>query len=136
MSDRTFSERLRQAIDETPGLTPAGLALKAGLNKTTIRKVLDGSSQNPRFDTAMKICAALGTTVEEFMGSPRDEEERRILRLLSQLSLAERRQLLGYGEAMRDAADRPPEPAPPGDAPAPDDPSPPPPVENPRRTSK
>lgn len=106
MTDSTFAERLRLAIQNDPNLTEAGLAVRAGLDNSTIRQLLAGKTKNPRVDTAMKICAALGTTIEEFMGSPRNEEERDILRLVSQLPVHLRRQLLGYGQALADTQDQ------------------------------
>ena len=58
----------------------------------------------------MKICGALGTTLEDFMSGAfeagrvsADTEAQRIRSLLSQLSLHERRLLLTYGEGLRDA---------------------------------
>lgn len=108
MTEATFAERLRAVIDSDPNLTEAGLAIKAGLDNSTIRQMLAGKTKNVRLDTAMKICSALGTTIEEFMGSPKTPEEREILRLVGQLSLPLRRQLLGYGQAIAGAQDQPP----------------------------
>lgn len=108
MIDRTFAERLRAIIDSDPNLTEAGLATRAGLSNSVVRKLLAGDTKNPRIDTAMKICSALGTTIEEFMGSAKTPEEREILRLVGQLSLPLRRQLLGYGQAIAAAQDQPP----------------------------
>jgi transcriptional regulator with XRE-family HTH domain len=107
MTDRTFAERLRAVIDNDPNLSEAGLATKAGLDNSTIRQLLSGKTRNVRVDTAMKICGALGITIEEFMGSPRTSEERDILRLISQLPVHLRRQLLGYGQGLVAAQDQP-----------------------------
>lgn len=92
MTDRTFAERLRQVIDADPELTEAGLAVKAGLDNSAIRSLMSGRVKNPRFDTAIKICRALGTTVEDFMsgafqGAPvsRSEGAERIRSRLSAL---------------------------------------------------
>lgn len=110
MTDRTFAERLKAVIDSDENLTEAGLATKAGLSNSVIRKLLKGNTQNPRVDTAVKICAALGTTLEDFMsgafqGSATavDEEAQRIRNLLSQLTPEERVRLVTYGEGLRDA---------------------------------
>ena len=100
MNDRTFAEKLRQRIEDDPNLTEAGLAVSAGLSNAAIRRLLSGATKNPRVDTAIMICRALGTTLEEFMGQPQTKEERRIAHLMSQLSVEERRQLLGYGEGL------------------------------------
>ncbi|MGX9855804.1 helix-turn-helix domain-containing protein [Limimaricola variabilis] len=116
MSDRTFAQRLQRVIDADPSLTVAGLAVKAGLDNSALRSLLSGRAKNPRLDTAMKVCAALGTTLEDFMsgayeGAPEaaDQEAARIRTLLSQLSPDERRQLLSYGEGLRDARPSQPE---------------------------
>jgi transcriptional regulator with XRE-family HTH domain len=105
MIDRTFAERLRAIIKSDPNLSEAGLATRAGLSNSVVRKILAGDTRNPRVDTAIKICDALGTTIEEFMGSARSQEERDILRLIGQLPVPMRRQLLGYGQALLDAKD-------------------------------
>lgn len=110
MTERTFAQRLKAAIDAAPHLTEAGLATKAGLSNSVIRKLLKGDTQNPRVDTAIKICAALSTTLEEFMSGdfqnatvPADEEAQRIRHLVSQLTIEERIRLVTYGEGLRDA---------------------------------
>lgn len=103
MGSSSFVERLRKVIEEDPELTPAGLAVKAGLDNSAIRSLLSGRAKNPRWDTIEKICAALGTTVEEFMGNPQTREERDIARLVSQLPVELRRQLIGYGQGLLDA---------------------------------
>lgn len=106
MKDRTFAERLRWVIDNDPDLTEAGLAMKAGLANSTIRKLLAGTVQNPRVDTAIKICTALGTTVDEFMKTSRTPEEREIIRLTALLPDQLRHQLLGYAQALSADADQ------------------------------
>lgn len=116
MTDRTFAERLRAAIESDPTLTEAGLATKAELSNSVVRKILKGTTQNPRVDTAIKICRALGTSLEDFMSGSfqsaqvdADTEAKRIRSLLSELSPNERRLLLTYGEGLRDASDQAPE---------------------------
>lgn len=47
-----------------------------------------------------KICAALGTTVDEFMAPQKSSEEVEIARLVSLLPAALRRQILGYAQAV------------------------------------
>ena len=113
MTERTFAERLQRAIDRDPNLTVAGLAVKAGLDNSALRNLLSGRVKNPRLDTAIKVCEALGTTLEDFMSGAyegarldEDEEDQRIRDLLSQLSIEERRLLLGYAEGLRDARHR------------------------------
>lgn len=107
MPDRTFAERLRERINNDPELTEAGLAVKAGLSDSVIRKLLAGNTKNPRVDTARKICQALGTTLEQFMASPLTDEEQEIVDLVSQLPDHLRRQLLGYGQALLASSNQP-----------------------------
>lgn len=99
---RDFVQRLEDYLAAHPEETPAGLAVRAGLDNSAIRSLLAGRARGPRLETAMKICAAIGTTLEEFMGQPRSPEERDILRLLSQLPVSQRQRLLGYAEALLD----------------------------------
>lgn len=105
MTKLTFPQRLQRYIEEHPDLTEAGLAQRAGLDKTTIRQMIL-KNRSPRMVTAQKICAAIGTTVEEFMADGLSEEERDIARLVSRLSLRQRRQLLGYGEGLLEGSDQ------------------------------
>ncbi|WP_320178104.1 helix-turn-helix transcriptional regulator [Roseovarius pacificus] len=112
MTDRTFAQRLKSVMENDPELTEAGLATKAGLSNSVVRKILKGTTQNPRVDTAIKLCAALGTTLEDFMSGAfeagrveADTEAQHIRALLSQLSPRERRLLITYGEGLRDAQD-------------------------------
>ncbi len=108
--DRTFAARLRATIESDPSIKPASLATKAGLSNSVVRKILTGDTQSPSLDTAMRLCRALGTTLEDFMSgayegaqTETDAEAQRIRALLSQLTLAERRLLVTYGEGLRDA---------------------------------
>lgn len=100
MPESEFVRRLRRRIDADPSLTVAGLAVAAGLNNSAIRSLFSGKSKNPRADTMEKICAALGTTVVEFMTPESTDAEREIVRLVGLLPDHLRRQLLGYAEAL------------------------------------
>lgn len=101
-----FLARLKARIDSDPALTPAGLAVKAGLNNAAIRQWFSGTTGSPTISSARKVCAALGTTLEEFMSEAETEEEKEIVRLVTQLPADLRRQLLGYGQALLASADR------------------------------
>ena len=102
MAESEFARRLRARIESDPSLTVAGLAISAGLDNSTLRGLLSGKATTPRLSTMEKVCAALGTTVDEFMAPERTDEEREILRLVSLLSEPLRRQLLGYAQALAD----------------------------------
>jgi transcriptional regulator with XRE-family HTH domain len=94
-----FLIKLQAAIDADPDLNVSNLAVKAGLSNSAIRQMFD-QNRSPRASTMRKICAALGTTLEEFMSNAQTEEELEIVRLVSQLPGDLRRELLGYGRAL------------------------------------
>ena len=106
-----FLIRLRAEIDADPALNVSNLAVKAGLGNSSIRLML-AQNRSPRVATMRKICAALGTTLEEFMSEARNPEEQEIVRLVSQLPEHLRQQLLGYGQALLDAERRAPQESP------------------------
>ena len=97
-----FLIRLKALIDGNPDLTASGLAIKAGLDNSTIRNMFARGYKSTRISTARKICTALGTTYEEFMGSAQTSEEQEIVRLISQLSEPDRQRLLGFGQGLAD----------------------------------
>ncbi|WP_109468836.1 helix-turn-helix domain-containing protein [Albibacillus kandeliae] len=108
MSDNEITEpfllRLRAAIEADPNLNVSNLAVKAGLGNSAIRLMFSRNT-SPRVATMRKICAALGTTLEEFMSNAQTEDEKEIVRLLGQLPEHLRQQLLGYGRGLVAASD-------------------------------
>lgn len=96
----SFVEILENRIDSDPSLTPAGLAKRAGLDNSTIRQMIK-DRRNPRIDTALKICQALGETVESFMSQSRDPVTSEILAHLEQLTPEERQILLAAVRGIR-----------------------------------
>lgn len=103
-----FLTRLKERIDNDPNLTPAGLATKAGLNNAAIRQWFSGNNRSPTISSARKVCAALDTTLEEFMSEARDPEEKEIVRLVMQLPAPLRQKLLGYGQGLLETVDQAP----------------------------
>jgi phage repressor protein C with HTH and peptisase S24 domain len=55
--------RIKQRLTET-GKTPARVSIDATGAKETLRKILDGTTKNPRIDTIYKIARVLETTPE------------------------------------------------------------------------
>jgi len=53
---------------EQRGLNPRSLSLKAGLNATAVRDMLDGRSRFPRYDTIQAMSEVLDTTPALLMG--------------------------------------------------------------------
>ena len=98
-----FLSRLQAAIDADPDLNVSNLATKAGLSNSTIR-LMFRHNKSPRVATMRKICAALGTTLEEFMSNAQTAEEQEIVRLFAQLPEPLKQQLLGYGRGLAAAA--------------------------------
>lgn len=81
---REFYEILADRIANDPDLTDAGLANAAGLDNSTIRQMIR-HKRSPRINTAIKICKALGTTVEDFLSESHDPVRAELRLLLSQL---------------------------------------------------
>lgn len=101
-----FLIRLKQRIDSDPEITAASLSVKAGLSNAAIRHWLNGDSKSPTLESARKVCAALGTTLEEFMSEATNPVEREIARLALQLPDHLLKELLGYGRGLAAAADQ------------------------------
>lgn len=99
-----FLLRLKERIDSDPNLTAASLSVKAGMSNAAIRQWLSGKSKSPTLESARKVCAALGTTLEEFMSEARTPEEKEIVRLANQLPDHLLKELLGYGRGLAAAA--------------------------------
>lgn len=56
-----------RSLMEMHGYNPRSLSLKAGLNSTAVRDMLEGRSRYPRYDTAKALAEALQTTPEKLM---------------------------------------------------------------------
>ncbi|MCW2303258.1 phage repressor protein C with HTH and peptisase S24 domain [Rhodovulum sulfidophilum] len=72
MTEDPFIAGLRKVFEADPQLRPATISAKAGLDKSTIRRMFEGAIQSPRRTTTAKIANALGMSVEEIEnGAPR-----------------------------------------------------------------
>ena len=60
---------------EKHGYNPRSLSLKAGLNATAVRDMLDGRSRFPRYDTIQAMAEVLDTTPALLMGDKDAAEE-------------------------------------------------------------
>lgn len=65
---------LRLLMDKH-GYNPRSLSLKAGLNATAVRDMLDGRSRFPRYDTIQAMAEALDTTPALLMGDAAAAQE-------------------------------------------------------------
>jgi len=64
---------LRSLMD-AGGFNPRSLSLKAGLNQTAVRDMLEGRTRFPRYDTVAALAEALGTTPALLMGATVGEQ--------------------------------------------------------------
>src|ERR1700743_1870546 len=60
-----------RALMEQKNFNPRSLSLKAGLNATAVRDMLEGRSRFPRYDTATALAEALGVTPSVLMNDPK-----------------------------------------------------------------
>src|SRR5690349_14733394 len=62
-----WARKLRSMM-EKKGYNPRSLSLKAGLNATAVRDMLEGRSRYPRYDTIKALADTLDTTPALLMG--------------------------------------------------------------------
>lgn len=62
-----FIEGLRQIFASRKDITPAGISRAAGLDNSTIRKMLLPGAQSPRMSTALSICRQLDVTLMDVL---------------------------------------------------------------------
>lgn len=61
--------RIKQLCKER-GLTPNGLSNLAAVPQATVKRILNGESQNPGTVTIKKLCDGLEITLGEFFSTP------------------------------------------------------------------
>jgi transcriptional regulator with XRE-family HTH domain len=83
MSD--FVQNLEWWLDQDKDLTPTALARRAGLDKTAVRQMIV-LKRSPRIDTALKICGALGISLDQFFARDRDARRSALVRQLDHLT--------------------------------------------------
>jgi transcriptional regulator with XRE-family HTH domain len=59
-----------RSLMEARELNPRSLSLKAGLNATAVRDMLEGRTQFPRYDTVQALAEALDVAPHQLMASP------------------------------------------------------------------
>ena len=65
---------LRRLMDEQ-GFNPRSLSLRAGLNATAVRDMIEGRSRFPRYDTVQALADTLNTTPAVLMSSDKTGAE-------------------------------------------------------------
>ncbi len=73
--NRMLIDRLTQLISEK-GISAQRLSIQATGAKETVRKILDGTSKNPRIDTITKIATALDVSPQYLLGEDEQNERK------------------------------------------------------------
>lgn len=81
----SFVDTLQWWLARRDDLTPTTLARQADLDKTTVRQMIE-HDRWPRVDTAIKICAALNVTLDQFFARDDHSHKTELIRLLSLLT--------------------------------------------------
>ena len=88
-----YPDRLRKSM-EAAGLSQAALAKKAGVPESTIRKLLQGETRDPRASTFVPVCKAVGADANAVFGlSPAVNTTAELTRESAQLVEALRAQI-------------------------------------------
>lgn len=77
MEENSFIAGLRHFFDSNPGIKPATISARIG-DKSTIRKMLDGTTKTPTLANAIRIADALGTTVEAIIDRTANLQRQRV----------------------------------------------------------
>lgn len=80
-----FVDTLKWWLDHKDHLTPTALARDAGLDKTAVRQMIV-MERSPRIDTAMKICSALGVSLDQFFARDLGGKRQALVRQLDRLT--------------------------------------------------
>lgn len=97
--EKSFSEALIMHI-ETSGRSVSEIAAAAGVNRDALYKVRSGKTKNMAVDDAVKVAAAFGKTIEEFMGLNEARVKSELQQQLDLLTDQERALLLGSIKAV------------------------------------
>lgn len=76
-----LQQRLRDLLDAR-GLRPRTLSIKAGLNPTAVRDILEGRSQKPLYSTLSKLAVALSCDIRDLVPDERELSDARALETL------------------------------------------------------
>lgn len=94
-----FISGLRVILEHRADLTEAGVSAKAGLDNSTVRKLLSGENASPKVSTAQRIADALGYSLSTIIAlglHPRAKEVLAIIDRAEKLSAADQKELASY----------------------------------------
>lgn len=86
-----WADKLRESIQRLSaerGESLNKISLKAGLQRTALRNILNQSSKRPGFDTVVKLADYFGLSVEELIGRPPPGIPAELVRLVAAKVLA------------------------------------------------
>lgn len=69
-----FVEGLRRIFDTRPELKPSVISVAAGLDDSTIRKLLKGANSSPRVETAQRIAEQIGLHLSDVIAIGEHED--------------------------------------------------------------
>mgnify|MGYP000489439553 CR=1 FL=1 len=99
---RTFRDALIENL-ELRGVSLKSVADATGVSYEQLKKLKQNKSTSTNVEDGLAVSAHFGMTVEEFIGGKALAEQAEIVRLLNQLSPAERAFLLNAAKAQIDA---------------------------------
>lgn len=100
--EKNFTEAFNQRLNET-GLKVSDIAKLSGVNSEALYKVKYGKTQNMKVQDAVRVAAAFGETIEEFMGFTPKIARDQLNDQIAKLTPLERETLLATIKALNDA---------------------------------
>lgn len=98
-TDDPFVEGLRRIFTANPTLKPSVISVKAGLDNSTIRKLISGANSSPKIETANRIADAMGYQLADVIAIGAHEDPSLALdwlRLLDQVTPEVRDEAVKY----------------------------------------
>ncbi|MBO9457336.1 helix-turn-helix transcriptional regulator [Paracoccus sp. R12_1] len=94
-----FVEGLRRIFQARPDLTPAAVSTRAGLDNSTIRKLISGANKSPKIETAQRIANAMDYQLSDIIAVGEHSDPTTALdwlRILDQVSPHVREEAIKY----------------------------------------
>lgn len=82
-----FIEGIRRIFDARADLKPAKVSVDAGLDNSTIRKLLSGTNASPKVETASRIANAMGYSLATIISIGAHDTSPEIVNLLDRIGL-------------------------------------------------
>ena len=108
-----FIEGMRKIFAMREDLKPSRVSVDAGLDNSTVRKLLSGANASPKVETAQKIADAMGIELATIIALGSHEASDQLVSVISQIDqlpeeeLRELLRFVNYLEAKSEAASEP-----------------------------